>query len=173
MLLQTCPSRLTHEVLSTLMAEVTAIIKARPLTPISMDPDSPFLLTPSMLLTQKMCTPLPPPGCFDAALHRQQWKQVQHLANTFWSRWRREYLTTLQSRSEWQAERPNLKVGDLVLLKDAETTRNNWPLGLISRTFPNKDGKVRRIEVKVTKHGTAKVFLRPISETVLLMSSKD
>lgn len=53
MLKQTSVSRLTHEVLSTLMAEVTAIINARPLIPISSDPESSFLLTPASLLTKK------------------------------------------------------------------------------------------------------------------------
>ncbi|XP_019713518.1 uncharacterized protein LOC109508118, partial [Hippocampus comes] len=43
MLQENHQSRLTHEVLSTLMAEVTAIINARPLAPISSDPESPFL----------------------------------------------------------------------------------------------------------------------------------
>lgn len=51
MLMQTSPSRLTHEVFSTLMAEVMAIINARLLVAISSDPDSPFLLTPASLLT--------------------------------------------------------------------------------------------------------------------------
>ena len=51
---QTEQTRLTHEVLSTVMAEVMAIINARPLVPISTDPDSPGILTPAMLLTQKV-----------------------------------------------------------------------------------------------------------------------
>ncbi|KAM4593953.1 uncharacterized protein PAE49_010961 [Odontesthes bonariensis] len=174
MLMQTSPSRLTHEVLSTFMAEVTAIINARPLVPISSDPDSPFLLTPASLLTQKVSTYPPPPGTFDSKdLHRQQWRQVQHLANTFWNRWRREYLPTLQSRSKWQDVRPNLKIGDLVLLKDSEAKRNEWPMALVTKTFPGQDGKVRKIELKVTRSGSAKTFLRPISETILLKSAED
>ncbi|XP_061191763.1 uncharacterized protein LOC133200007 [Saccostrea echinata] len=44
---------LTHDVLNTFMAEVCAIINSRPLVPISTDQDSPFILTPAMLLTQK------------------------------------------------------------------------------------------------------------------------
>ena len=32
----------------------------------------------------------------------KQWKRVQHLADVFWSRWRREYLLTLQPRRKWR-----------------------------------------------------------------------
>lgn len=174
MLMQTNPSCLTHEVLSTLMAEITAIINARPLAPISSDPESPFLLTPATLLTQKMSTYPPPPGTFDSKdLHRQQWRRVQHLANTFWSKWRREYLPTLQSRSKWQDVRPNIEKGDLVLLKDNQAKRNEWPIALVTRTFPDEDEKVRKIELKVTRSGSAKTFLRPVSETILLKSAEE
>ncbi|TWW62875.1 hypothetical protein D4764_04G0015220 [Takifugu flavidus] len=76
---------LTHEVLCTVMAEVTAIINARPLLPVSSDPENPFILSPSMLLTQKSCLP-PPPGTFlDKDLYTKQWRQwksaksLQHL----------------------------------------------------------------------------------------------
>ncbi|KAJ8007561.1 hypothetical protein DPEC_G00095320 [Dallia pectoralis] len=62
MLLSQC-SRLTHEVLCTLMAEVSAIMNSRPLVPVSNDPEDPFILSPSMLLTQKVGVP-PPPGDF-------------------------------------------------------------------------------------------------------------
>lgn len=54
---------LTHDVLCTLMAEVVAIMNARPLIPVSNDPEDPFILTPSMLMTQKVGNP-PPPGDF-------------------------------------------------------------------------------------------------------------
>ena len=38
-------SRLTHEVLTTLMAEVSAIINARPLIPVSSDSESPVRIS--------------------------------------------------------------------------------------------------------------------------------
>ncbi|KAM4591910.1 uncharacterized protein PAE49_019480 [Odontesthes bonariensis] len=170
MLSQVRPSNLTHEVLSTVMAEVSAIINARPLTTISTDSNAPSLLTPAMILTQKVCSP-PPPGCFvDADLHRHQWRRVQHLANTFWERWRREYLSTLQSRCKWQKGHPNIKEGDLVLLRDTQMKRNQWPMALVTKTFPASDGRVRTLELKVTRGGTSRTFLRPITEVVVLMS---
>ncbi len=45
------------------MCEVTAIVNARPLVPVSTDPEAPLILTPATLLTQKFSV-LPPPGEF-------------------------------------------------------------------------------------------------------------
>ncbi|KAI4824169.1 hypothetical protein KUCAC02_012705 [Chaenocephalus aceratus] len=130
--------------------EVTAIVNTRPLIPVSTDPSFPIILTPATLLTQKVGIPPIPPGDFkDSDLYKRQWKQVQHLANAFWHRWKNQYLSTLQGRRKWQSERPNLQEGDLVLLKDSQVHRNQWPMGMVVKTFPSHDGKVRKIEVKV------------------------
>ncbi|TWW54543.1 hypothetical protein D4764_0103490 [Takifugu flavidus] len=167
-LLQKGPIRLTHEILSTFMAEVMAIINARPLVPISTDPEMPAVLTPAMLLTQKMSTVSAPSGDFcSASLYRKQWKQVQCLADTFWKRWKGEYLSTLQCSRKWTNVKPNVKEGDVVLLKDSQAHRNEWPVGLIVKALPSSD---RKVEVRVVKEGKAKVFLRPITEIVVLLS---
>ncbi|XP_073714092.1 uncharacterized protein [Misgurnus anguillicaudatus] len=171
MLLETKSLHLTHEVLVTLMAEVSAIINARPLIPVSSDPEAPLILTPAILLTQKTCSSPPPPGEFtDKDLFKAEWKRVQNLAETFWSRWRREYLSTLQSRQKWQDKKPCLKEGDIVLMKDAQAKRNQWPLAIIAKTLPSKDGLVRKVELKFIREGIQKTFIRPISEVVLLYS---
>ncbi|XP_061742416.1 uncharacterized protein LOC133542373 [Nerophis ophidion] len=162
-------TRITHEVLCTLMAEVTAIINARPLLPVSIDPQQPFILSPAMLLTQKAGAP-PPPGEFtERDLYIKQRKQVQAFANQFWSRWRREYLPSLRQRQKWNMSRRNLQVGDLVLLKDKQAARNYWPMAMVTATFPGIDNLVRKVEVKTTDQGTPKTFLRPVTEVVLLL----
>ena len=56
MMMEHAAQGLTHEVLTTFLAEASAIINSRPLTSIPSDPDSPFILTPSILLTQKTDT---------------------------------------------------------------------------------------------------------------------
>lgn len=174
MFLQMGSAQLTHEVLTTLMAEVCAIMNARPLIPVSSDPESPLILTPAILLTQKTGTlPYPPCEFGKAELLKQQWKQVQSLADTFWERWRREYLSTLQSRTKWQNRRPDLKEGDIVLMKDHQVKRNEWPMAMVVKTFPSGDRVTRKVEVKVIRQGTPKVYSRPISELVLLLTPKD
>ena len=78
------PKVLTHEVLSTLMAEVTAIVNARPLTPVPSDPGMPEILMLATLLTQKSQGLKAAPGNFTTKyLNSKQWRQVQHLANIF------------------------------------------------------------------------------------------
>ncbi|XP_059846814.1 uncharacterized protein LOC132405838 [Hypanus sabinus] len=104
-------TRLAHEVLCTLMAEVTAIINAQSFLPVYSDPENPFILSPSTLLTQKAGAP-PPPGDFsDKDLYTKQWRQVQALANQFWPRWRQKYLPSLQQRQKWTGPHRNLANG--------------------------------------------------------------
>ncbi len=55
-----------------------------------------------------------------------------------------------------------------MLLKSIQAKRNDWPMGIVLETIPGRDGRVRK--VKVVKDGSAKLFLRPISDVVLLMS---
>lgn len=148
-------SHLIQEVLTTLMAEVTAIMNARPLIPVSSDPESPLILTRTMLLAQRTGAATPPPGTFGSkSLLKEEWKQVQSLAEIFWCRWRREYLSTLQIRHRWQDKRPSLKEGDIVMLKDDQAKRNVWPMTIVARALPSRDGLVGKVEVKVVKEGT-------------------
>lgn len=104
-------------------------------------------------------------------IFKSQWKRVQVLADTFWTRWRKEYLYNLQGHQKWLAKKPNLKIGDVVLLKDSNAKRNEWPMGLVEKTYPSKDGLVRKVDVKVVRQQIAKTFCRPISDLILLLSS--
>ena len=65
---------------------------------------------------------------------RRRRRRVQYLAGHFWVRWRREYVRTLQRRSKWTHPRRNLNAGDVVLVKDEDAQRNDWPLGPSSLT---------------------------------------
>lgn len=173
MLLKISQAKLIHEVLITFMAEVSAIVNARPLIPVSTDLNNPLILTPATLLIQKTGMLPPPNGNFNERnLYIRQWRQVQSLANTFWHRWRREYLNTLQNRRKWQREGRNLEHENVVLLKESQVKRNYWPMGIMQKSFPGNNGRVRKVEVKTIKDGIPKVYLRPISDTVLLLPSK-
>lgn len=84
----------------------------------------------------------------------------------------RDYLATLQVRRKWTEKRRDLEEGDVVLLKDSNVKRNEWPIGLIVKTIPSSDDKLRKVEVKIIKEGSAKGYLRPVSELILLLPGK-
>ena len=94
------------------------------------DLTSPMPLPPANLLTSKTKVIMPPLGNFDQPdiYSRRQWRRIQHLANKFWSRWKNEFLSTLQSRQIWNDLKENIKSGDVVLLKTNNENRNEWPM---------------------------------------------
>lgn len=108
----------------------------------------------------------------------KRWKRVQFLANQFWQRWRKEYLQSLQTRTKWQNSRRNLQIGDIVIDKDDDLPRNQWPLAKVTNTYPSDDGLVRKVEIKkgtrdVDKDGRRKNSLntydRPIHKLIMLV----
>ena len=163
---------LTHEVLVTLMAEVAAILNSRPITTVSGDSEDPMVLSPALLLTHKNfdSSGQEPCGNIDIKdIYRDQWKRVQYLSQLFWTKWKRDYLATLQSRQKWQESARNVAKGDIVLLKDKTLCRGEWPLARVTETVPSEDGKVRKVTVKVFKNGQSRLYERPVTEVVMIL----
>jgi hypothetical protein len=176
------PMRMTNDSLNTLFCEIESILNSRPLTTISDDPNDLEPLTPNHILLMK-CGPTYPPGLFSSTdlYIRRRWKQVQYLADLFWSRWKKEYVVNLQKRQKWFQSQPSHSVGDLVLLVDNNLPRNRWALGRIVKIFPDEFGFVRQVTVKSVNFNknlsrsnlikckpTFVEFDRPISKIVLL-----
>ena len=164
-------SCLDDESFRTLLCEVEAIINSRPLTFTSNDPDDLDPLSPSNLLTMKTSVVLPLAGVFQHAdvYMRRRWRRVQYLANLFWTRWKREYLPTLQERSKWNSPKRNLAVGDVVLLKDDSYPRSIWPMGGVIRTEADKNGLVRPVHLKTQ----TSELRRPVDKVVLLLAKEE
>ena len=161
---------LSHEVLSTFMAEVTGIVNSRPLTAISHDPENPMIISPNTILTMKTGkeVDLPQTEVWKDT-YKTKWKHVQVLANHFWKHWKGDFLSSLQPKRKWFNEEPNVKEGNLVLVKDSEVHRNHWPLGVITKVLPSdQDSLVRSVEIRVIKNNVASFITRPVSEIVLL-----
>ena len=133
-LLQSSGQQLDDELLRTFMCEAEAIVNSRELTTDGLTtPSSSEPLTPNHLLMMKANVLLPPPGDFKRAdlCSCKTWCRVQHLANDFWNRRKKDFLQSLQERQKWNHVRPNMQTNDIVLLKDDNLPRNQWQLARV------------------------------------------
>ena len=171
-LLKKHPGRLNDETLRTLLTEVESIVNSRPLTVDNLGDETIGAITPNHLLTMKSKVILQPPGVFqEADLYCQRkWRAVQYLANVFWGRWRKEFLASLQCRQKWLETKRNMAVDDIVLLKEDNAARNQWPLGRVVEVLPGGDGLVRTVKVKVAK--SKDPLTRSITKLVLLSAAE-
>lgn len=145
-----------EEVLLTVLSEIEHCVNSRPLTHVSIDFSDQEALTPNHFLigsssgvvkfnkyhSQAKCT-------------RKQWLTAQNFSDAVWKRWLREYLPTLISRNKWQKPEAPLKIGDIVLISDINSPRNQWKKGVITKVYPAADGQVRIADVK-TMNGILK-----------------
>lgn len=95
-------------------------------------------------------------------MYNSQWRYVQTLADEFWRKWEREYLSALQVRRKW-------KEGIVVLLEESDSPRNHWQIARVTRTFSSADGHVREVEVRVVRGDTVSHYVRPIHKLVPLV----
>jgi len=145
-------SQLDNESLSTFMKEAEAIVNCRPMTVDDLNsPECPEPLTPNHLLTMKSSVVLPPPGSFQRAdlYSKKRWHRVQYLVNEFWTKWKTDFLQTLQARQKWVRAGRNVKVDDVVIIKDEGLPRNQWRLARVVETYPSDDALVRKVKLLV------------------------
>lgn len=96
------------------------------------------------------------------------WSIVQKITQTFWKRWRDEYLVTMQQRHKWFRAEPNIAVGDLVLVMNEDLPPTKWLMGRVVSVQDAEDGLVRSCTVRTAttelKRPVQKLCLLPVRE---------
>ena len=147
-----CLSRVELE---TVLHEVEGCINSRPLTyqSSSLDGDSP--LTPSHFLLGRTVLSKPVvdgDGHFsvsrDGLFSHLSYRDEQ--LEKFWYLWVNSYLRSLPPFRGSSVD-DKVQVGSLVLIKDLQCPRLQWPLGVIQKVFTGKDGHVRSVEVRTAR----------------------
>ncbi|CAG7716463.1 unnamed protein product [Allacma fusca] len=112
---------LTYEEMSHILAQVEDCLNCRPLIgrPLVALPDQDFAEIPLNRLNR--------------------WQKLQQMVQHFWSRWVGEYLTRLQERPKWYNAEPNVKTGELIIIKDERVPPSKWKLGRIIQCHPGDD----------------------------------
>lgn len=154
---------LTFEELTTVVTQIESILNSRPISPLSEDPNESLPLTPGHFLVGRPLNQLPDRIYSDISPNvLTRWQLCQKLLQHFTKRWRTEYLHTLQRRSKWLSESPNLNVGDVVVVCDDQSPSFSWPLGIVQEVHLGQDGRCRVVTVK-TARGTYKRGIQRIA----------
>ncbi|KAK7102491.1 hypothetical protein V1264_020702 [Littorina saxatilis] len=138
-----------------------------------------YVFVANHLLTLKPEPIFPPPGTFqkEDKYSRKRWRRVQYLVEQFWTRWKKEYLPTLQPRRKWFHQKDAVQPGMVVLLIEDGAPRGTWRMARVEKTYPGGDGLIRSVQLRVstsvkTTKGLPKVqtsFIdRPIHKLVPL-----
>jgi hypothetical protein len=156
---------LTFEELTTLLAQIEALLNSRPLVHFNeSDTDCINVLTPSHFLTGDVILSIPDKPLPSSTSFKTRWLLLQGMKRGFFREWQKSYLSSLQQRNKWDSAAPNLRKGDVVLLRDDDHTPGSWPLGRVLDIHPGKDGLVRVVTVKSKNN----ILKRPIGKVVLL-----
>lgn len=145
-------AHLNFEELSSLFAQIEAILNSRPLYSLSSSPQDFYPLTPGHFLIGRPLVALPTPCLLEAKESQlDRYKRIEHMRQTFWRRWSKEFISELQGRSKWRTRGQNLQVDDLVLLKEENSPPLHWRLGRVKQLFPGADGVTRVVDITTAR----------------------
>jgi hypothetical protein len=123
----------------------------RPLDYVEDDPQFPILTPASLLFQRSNRIPELEPWRELVDL-RKRAKYLRSCKDALWKRWSSEYLTALERhRCDRDGKSSNLGVGDVVIVRSDERNRAKWPLGIVEKLFPGKDGVVRAVKLRAGK----------------------
>ncbi|XP_074643977.1 uncharacterized protein LOC141900828 [Tubulanus polymorphus] len=163
-------AKLTDEELLSAIVETEGLLNSRPLTYVSDDPDDEEVLTPNHFIHGQVGGNLAQSITDEVAFNpRNRWRYVQSLVKKVWRRWSSEYLTPLNTFPKWVRVRQNLKVNDIVMLKDEENPRGRWPLAKVVGVYPGEDELVRVARVRCR----GKEYVRAVNKLCHLNCDRD
>ena len=161
---------LTDEDFSTATCVISAVLNSRPISKLSDDPDDIRTLSPAQLMSGVTDATVDPSQFLDCDGYRRSYKMLREAVNIWWYKWQRLYLSTLQQRQKWHTPARNLKIGDLVLMVEPKLARGHWLKAMVTQTFPDKWGVVRKVQVRTAKKT---FFQRDVRKLVLLEETTD
>lgn len=68
---------------------------------------------------------------------------------TWWRRWQKDYLGELNQFHAKGKSGRSPRLGEVVIIHDANAKRITWTTGVVKELIPGRDGKVRSVMVKI------------------------
>ena len=67
--------------------------------------------------------------------------------------------------AKWNTPQRNSRVEDIVIVQDDNLPRDRWPLAIVTKLYPSKDGPIRKVQLLTAE----RLLERPIRETKLVL----
>lgn len=151
---------LSYEELCTVLTQIECLLNSRPLTVLSSDPAEPSALTPSHFLHTAPLFSLPAPDVESEKISLlQRHSLLDKLVQSFWQRWRMEYLHELQVRQKWNTPSAPITPGVVVVVIEDNVPSLAWPLAIVEKVHPSKDGIIRTCTIRTSKGA---ILVRPV-----------
>ena len=133
---------------NTILCEVEGLLNSRPLSALpSNHPGDPEILTPAHFLMGDVYRTIAPTGGANITLERR-WFALQDILDKAWAQFVEEIIPQMHEFNQWVREKPNLQIGDLVVLLEAKE-RGFWPIArVVDTSLTLRDGLVRRVVVR-------------------------
>ena len=97
-----------------------------------------------------------PDGIYDESNNDfKRYKFINEIVTSFWNKWHRDFFPTLIVKQKWHVNVRNVKVGDIVLVKETNSFKGTWRLAEVIHTYFGSDDKVRNVTIryKLNKSG--------------------
>lgn len=149
--------------------EVANLVNQRPIGRIPNHPDDGKYICPNDILLGRASSEVPQGPFKETQNPRHRVEFLQKIVDSFWKRWNRDVFPSLVPRKQWQIERRNVKVNDIVTVADSNAVRGKWCTGRIMEVYPGPDGRVRNVKVK-TSTG---VYSRPVTKVAVICPAEE
>ena len=155
--------------------EIEGVINARPITYVYDDTEGvSYPLTPAELLYSRSTTRTSNGKHFEIVSTNEtltnRANYHRKLLQNFTKRLKNEYLLGIREAlsSTITSEKPDIEVGDVVVLKDDQTKRQFWKLARIEELIVGRDGNIRAAKVRVPNEKGTSLLTRHLKHLVPL-----
>lgn len=139
-----------------LTTRIEGCLNSRPLGVQTEEANEDVVITPALLSTGHSLTTVPPvePEWLQEPITNHHLRKVQYWHQHLWRVWQTDYINHLQCRGRWATEGENLKINDVVLIKEDNLAPAHWSMAQVDQVHPGNDGHVRNVTLRLASGAT-------------------
>jgi hypothetical protein len=169
--------KFTKGEIDTIFSDVMYIMNTRPLAVrAGEDPLSGGPITPLHLLGARGTLAVPRMKYDEDPSPNKRLAFLESVVDDWWKKWFAQVFHNLVPCKKWTKEHRDVKVGDVVLLKDSNLLRREYRLARVTEVKPSVDGHARRILLQYKTHPDDTIFKtteRSIQNIVVIIPNDD